>query len=305
MANYSRWEDITKRKGEPPADVRAGVEQDLALGQLIYDLRTEAGLSQRELAERMGTTQSVISRLEEGGGARNRIDTLARVAKALDRHLIVSFPAEVPDQLTDAVAGWRDPRLITCARQDRGHQSGINAPAAVRQLVRQSQPSVHVSPGQAPLHSGSTPPCSGVGYRAHNPKVAGSNPAPATNQSTRSEPIHQGSALLPFLGTERANGQQSGNNHDAEPPRRRTASTRLAKGGCCRLTLARDEVGVGRQDRVWRVTEGGRPHQRGVLVAPKTSASTNSPGPSATGLCMHCGERCRRAVRGRAARTVR
>ena len=35
--------------------------------------------------------QSVISRLEEGGGARNRIDTLARVATALDRHLIVSF----------------------------------------------------------------------------------------------------------------------------------------------------------------------------------------------------------------------
>ena len=103
MANYSRWEDIKKRKGEPSADDRAGVEQDLALGQLIYDLRTEAALSQRELAERMGTTQSVISRLEEGGGARNRIDTLARVATALNRHLVVSFPAEVPDKLTDAV----------------------------------------------------------------------------------------------------------------------------------------------------------------------------------------------------------
>lgn len=103
MANYSRWEDIKKRKGEPSADARAGVEQDLALGQLIYDLRTEAALSQRELAERMGTTQSVISRLEEGGGARNRIDTLARVATALNRHLVVSFPAEVPDKLTDAV----------------------------------------------------------------------------------------------------------------------------------------------------------------------------------------------------------
>ena len=70
---------------------------------LIYDLRTEASLTQRELAERMGTTQSVISRLEEGGGARNRIDTLARVATALDRHLIVSFPEKVPANLKDAV----------------------------------------------------------------------------------------------------------------------------------------------------------------------------------------------------------
>lgn len=92
MANYSRWEDVKNKRPDPTDDTRAGVEQDFALGQLIYDLRTGAGLSQRELAERMGTTQSVISRLEEGGGARNRLDTLARVATALDRHLIVSFP---------------------------------------------------------------------------------------------------------------------------------------------------------------------------------------------------------------------
>lgn len=103
MANRSRWEDIKKERGEPSEDMRAGVEQDLALGQLIYDLRIEVGLSQRELAERMGTTQSVISRLEEGGGARNRIDTLARVATALGRHLVLSFPAEVPDRLKDAI----------------------------------------------------------------------------------------------------------------------------------------------------------------------------------------------------------
>jgi len=103
MANYSRWEDVKGRRPAPDAVTRSGVQQDLALGQLIYDLRTEAGLSQRELAERMGTTQSVISRLEEGGGARNRIDTLARVATALDRHLVVSFPTKLPARLKDAV----------------------------------------------------------------------------------------------------------------------------------------------------------------------------------------------------------
>ena len=103
MANYSRWESIKKQRDEPSEETRAGIEQDLALGQLIYDLRRGANLSQRELAERMGTTQSVISRLEEGGGARNRIDTLARVATALGRHLVVSFPEEVPERLEDAV----------------------------------------------------------------------------------------------------------------------------------------------------------------------------------------------------------
>lgn len=103
MANYSRWEDVKNGRAQPNAEVRAGVEKDLALGQLIYDLRTGAGLSQRALAERMGTTQSVISRLEEGGGAKNRLDTLARVATALGRHLIVSFPEKVPTRLKDAV----------------------------------------------------------------------------------------------------------------------------------------------------------------------------------------------------------
>lgn len=103
MANYSRWEDIKSSRRAPSAETRAGVEQDLALGQLIYDLRTQAGLSQRALAERMGTTQSVISRLEEGGGANNRLDTLARVAAALGRHLIITFPEEVPTKIVDGV----------------------------------------------------------------------------------------------------------------------------------------------------------------------------------------------------------
>ena len=103
MANYSRWDEIKKQRPAVNAEARTGIEQDLALGQLIYDLRTEASLTQRELAERMGTTQSVIPRLEEVGGARNLIDTLARVATALDRHLIVSFPEKVPANLKDAV----------------------------------------------------------------------------------------------------------------------------------------------------------------------------------------------------------
>lgn len=103
VGNYSRWDEVKGRRGEPSAGVRAGVEQDLALGQLIYDLRMQAGLSQRALATRMGTTQSVISRLEEGGGAKNRLDTLARLAVALNRHLVVSFPAEPPTDLRDSV----------------------------------------------------------------------------------------------------------------------------------------------------------------------------------------------------------
>jgi transcriptional regulator with XRE-family HTH domain len=48
---------------------------------LIREVRQFAGLSQRELAERIGTKQSVISRWERGLDA-PRIDTLARLLRA-------------------------------------------------------------------------------------------------------------------------------------------------------------------------------------------------------------------------------
>lgn len=103
MTDHSRWEHIKEQRRETSVSARASVERGLALGQLIHDLRTAAGLSQRELAERMGSTQVAVSRLEEGGGAHNRIDTLASVANALGRHLIISFPKQVPAHLKGAV----------------------------------------------------------------------------------------------------------------------------------------------------------------------------------------------------------
>jgi transcriptional regulator with XRE-family HTH domain len=54
-----------------------------AMGERIAQERTRRSLSQRELAELTGTTQSAIARLEAGRRA-PRLDTLLRVANALD-----------------------------------------------------------------------------------------------------------------------------------------------------------------------------------------------------------------------------
>jgi predicted transcriptional regulator len=56
----------------------------------VSERRTEKGLSQRELAELCGTTQSAIARLERGGRP-PRIDTLLRIAEALDCDLVVEL----------------------------------------------------------------------------------------------------------------------------------------------------------------------------------------------------------------------
>jgi transcriptional regulator with XRE-family HTH domain len=54
-----------------------------AFGERIAQERTRRSLSQRELAELTGTTQSAVARLE-GGSRAPRLDTLLRVANALD-----------------------------------------------------------------------------------------------------------------------------------------------------------------------------------------------------------------------------
>lgn len=54
----------------------------------VADRRRELGLSQQQLAELTGTTQSAIARLESGGRP-PRIDTLLRIASALDCELDV------------------------------------------------------------------------------------------------------------------------------------------------------------------------------------------------------------------------
>jgi predicted transcriptional regulator len=52
--------------------------------------RAEMGMSQRELAELVGTTQSAIARLERGGRP-PRIDTLLNIADALECDLAVEL----------------------------------------------------------------------------------------------------------------------------------------------------------------------------------------------------------------------
>ena len=52
--------------------------------------RVAMNMSQRELAELCGTTQSAIARLERGGRP-PRIDTLLRIAEALDCELVVDL----------------------------------------------------------------------------------------------------------------------------------------------------------------------------------------------------------------------
>ena len=57
----------------------------------IYDLRTKAGLSQRELAKRVGTSASAVCRLEDADYDGHSLSLLKRIADALDRRVEIRF----------------------------------------------------------------------------------------------------------------------------------------------------------------------------------------------------------------------
>lgn len=56
-------------------------------GELIREARRRAGLTQRELAERLGTTQSAIARLERGHSEPS-YERVATAARACDLELV-------------------------------------------------------------------------------------------------------------------------------------------------------------------------------------------------------------------------
>jgi DNA-binding XRE family transcriptional regulator len=62
-------------------------EADLEIAQMIHDARSEAGLTQAALAKLVGTTQSVICRLEDADYEGHSLTLLRRIAKALGKRV--------------------------------------------------------------------------------------------------------------------------------------------------------------------------------------------------------------------------
>lgn len=61
------------------------------VAQKIFQLRNKAKISQAELARRVGTTQSVISRLEDADYDGHSLAMLNRIAAALQRRVEIRF----------------------------------------------------------------------------------------------------------------------------------------------------------------------------------------------------------------------
>ena len=79
------------------AELREMVDEEslhAAIARMVYDARTKAGLTQEDLARRVGTRQPAIARIEDADYRGHSLGLLSRIARALNLALIVSLQKE-------------------------------------------------------------------------------------------------------------------------------------------------------------------------------------------------------------------
>jgi HTH-type transcriptional regulator / antitoxin HipB len=90
MSDLDRY--IKSRKKTDPAFARGFDEgyRDFKIGVILRQAREEAGLTQEELADRVGTQKTAISRIENHAED-IKLSTIQKVAKALGKNLEISL----------------------------------------------------------------------------------------------------------------------------------------------------------------------------------------------------------------------
>lgn len=88
----ARISDMHKKWVKEPKYRKAyeALDEEFVLASAVIETRSRAGLTQQQLARRMGTTQPVVARLESGR-TRPSMRTLERLAEATGSRLLIRF----------------------------------------------------------------------------------------------------------------------------------------------------------------------------------------------------------------------
>jgi ribosome-binding protein aMBF1 (putative translation factor) len=92
--------DARRRRARRSAEYRAAQERLTpyeAIARFVIQRRAELGLTQEQLAERMGTSHSAISRIESGQH-QTSVATLQRLAEALEVRFVMGFERGPPER---------------------------------------------------------------------------------------------------------------------------------------------------------------------------------------------------------------
>jgi ribosome-binding protein aMBF1 (putative translation factor) len=96
MARHENYMDEVRAKLAADPELNAAFQKELARLQLARQIaaaRKRAGLSQAQLAERIGTKQTGVARMERAGTTGFTTTTLAKIAAATGSRLEVNLTA--------------------------------------------------------------------------------------------------------------------------------------------------------------------------------------------------------------------
>lgn len=94
MARTRNFADVIRRKLAKSPDLTDAVERErfnADIAAQIFEARKAAGLTQAQLAVRIGSQQSVIARLEDADYDSHSLTMLKRIAEALGKRVSVNF----------------------------------------------------------------------------------------------------------------------------------------------------------------------------------------------------------------------
>lgn len=97
-SNAAEASDRRASRSEEYRDERERLRSYREVARLVILMRTRAGISQEELARRVGTSKSAIARLETGRH-QPTVETLRRVAEAFGTRLVIEFE-DAPSERT-------------------------------------------------------------------------------------------------------------------------------------------------------------------------------------------------------------
>ncbi len=105
--SFSEYFRESMRDPEAKRFYREALDEELSW--LLGYLRKKRGLSQREVAERLGVSRSRVSQLETSGGLSLTLEALARYAQALGLSLRLEFVGEEGEVLARYTLSAEEP----------------------------------------------------------------------------------------------------------------------------------------------------------------------------------------------------
>ena len=124
--------DILRNRHQSNPEIQAMITEERAIASVsraIYEARTIAGITQAELAARIGSSQSAIARLEDGDYNGHTVAVIGRIADALGLTLQIYLVPPGATKLTD------EPQPMAAPSADRR----VRKMRSLRQVTREEQ----------------------------------------------------------------------------------------------------------------------------------------------------------------------